>query len=292
MPDMAGPAGPLAIFAGRGDLPRKIAESRIAQGQPYLLIIFPDCFEPWMADHPHEFHPFEKIGALFKSLRRAGIAHVTFAGAMNRPHVRPWRADLKAVALIPRVLNLLRKGDDEMLRGFAALLEGEGFNMVGPMELLGQDLTVRAGAIGSVHPTERHMADARRAAAIIAVLGPLDVGQAAVVAEGICLGVEAIEGTDLLLKRVAELPPERRAVAPPPSGVLFKGPKPGQDMRMDMPTIGPSTVDAAAEAGLSGIVVAAEQTAVTDLAAVRARADHHKIFVFGAKPEELQDRDP
>ena len=289
---MAGPAGPLAIFAGRGDLPRKIAEARVAAELPYLLVIFPDCHEPWMDAHPHEYHPFEKIGALFKSLKGSGVAHVVFAGAMNRPKIRPWRADFKAVSLIPRVLNLLRKGDDEMLRGFAAMLEGEGFTMVGPMEILGQDLTVRAGAVGSISPSENHMVDARRASAIVEVLGPLDVGQAAVVAEGICLGVEAVEGTDLLLKHVAELPPERRAAAPPPSGVLFKGPKPGQDMRMDMPMIGPSTVDGAAAAGLSGIVVAAGQTAVADIPAVRARADHHKIFVYGATPDELRDRDP
>lgn len=289
---MVGPAGPLAIFAGRGDLPRKIAEARVAAELPYLLVIFPDCHEPWMDAHPHEYHPFEKIGALFKSLKGSGVAHVLFAGAMNRPKIRPWRADFKAVSLIPRVLNLLRKGDDEMLRGFAAMLEGEGFTMVGPMEILGQDLTVQAGAMGSISPSENHMVDARRASAIVEVLGPLDVGQAAVVAEGICLGVEAVEGTDLLLKHVAELPPERRAAAPPPSGVLFKGPKPGQDMRMDMPMIGPSTVDGAAAAGLSGIVVAAGQTAVADIPAVRARADHHKIFVYGATPEELRDRDP
>lgn len=287
MADTAGPGGLLAIIAGRGALPRQIAEARAGAGKPYLLIVFPDCYEDWMSGHPHERHLFEKAGAVFRALRAAGATHVVFAGAMNRPKLRPWRADMKALGLLAKATRLLRQGDDGMLRGLASIFEDEGLTMIGPMDVLGQDMTVGAGPVGKSVPAEPDMADARRAAAIVAALGPLDVGQGAVVADGVCLAVEAIEGTDLMLSRVAELPAERRAAAPPPTGVLYKGPKPGQDMRMDLPTIGPATVEGAVKAGLRGIVVAAGRTMIADADAVRSLADRHGIFVYGAREDEL-----
>ena len=278
----------MAVIAGRGALPRRIAEARAAAGRPYLLIVFPGSFEPWMEDHPHQHHGFEKVGALFRALRRAGATHVVFAGAMNRPRLQPWKADLKALKIIARVLVMLRQGDDALLRGLAGIFEAEGLTMIGPMDVLGQALAVAPGPLGTRRPNPQDMADARRAAAIVTALGPLDVGQGAVVAGGICLGVEAIEGTDLMLARVAELPVERRAVAPPPSGILFKGPKPGQDMRMDLPTIGPATVRGAVAAGLNGIVVTAGTTLLTDADEVRRQADAQGLFIYGATAEELR----
>lgn len=241
-----------------------------------------------MAEHPHQRHAFEKVGGLFRALRRADATHIVFAGAMNRPKVRPWRLDLTGAKVAARVLALLRQGDDAMLRGFASVFEAEGFEMIGPMDVLGAELTVPQGAMGAHAPVPRDFADAARASAIVAVLGPLDVGQGAVVANGVCLAVEAVEGTDLMLARVADLPADRRATAPPPSGVLYKGPKPGQDMRMDMPTIGPATIEGVARAGLRGLVVAAGRTLVTDPAGAREIADRERIFVYGALPEELR----
>lgn len=285
--DGLGPPGLLAIIAGRGDLPRRIAERRAAAGLPFLLVVFQNCWEDWMAGHPHQRHEFERLGAMFRALDQAGATHVVFAGAMNRPKVRLWRADLKTVKLAGKALALLRKGDDEMLRGYARMIEAEGLVMIGPAELLGEDMQVQAGPLGRVSPDDRDRADAAKAAQIVQTLGPLDVGQGAVVAHGVCLAVEAIEGTDLMLARLADLPAERRASAPPPSGVLFKGPKPGQDRRMDLPTIGPGTVRGAVAAGLRGIVVAAGETLLMEEAETRRAADEGGIFVVGARPEEL-----
>lgn len=287
MAETPGPAGLLAIIAGRGDLPRKIAERRRDAGLPVILVIFPDCWEDWMQDFPHQTHTFEKIGALFRALRQEGATHVVFAGAMNRPKLQLWRLDLKAATIAAKAMTLLGKGDDEMLRGFAKIIEGEGLTMVGPQELLGDQMKVRPGALGQRKPSDADMADAVRAARVVHTLGPLDVGQGAIVAGGVCLAVEAIEGTDLMLARLADLPEERRASVPPPSGVLFKGPKPGQDQRLDLPTIGPDTVRGAAAAGLNGIIVAAGETLLMDEAATRQAADQAGLFVFGATPEQL-----
>ena len=289
MTDAGGPAGLVAIIAGRGALPREIAEARATAGLPYLLIIFPDCFEDWMGAHPHERHEFERAGALFRALRATGAQYIVFAGAMNRPKLRPWRVDLKALGVFAKALRLLGKGDDAMLRGFAGIFEDEGLQMLSPVDILGGELLVRPGLTAGPSLNSTDKADAARAAAIVAALGPLDVGQGAVVAGGVCLAVEAIEGTDLMLARVADLPNERRASTPPPSGVLFKGPKPGQDQRMDLPAIGPRTVTGAHAAGLNGIVAAAGQTVLMEGAATRAELTRTGLFLYGATPEELSD---
>ena len=287
MAETGGPQGLVAIIAGRGSLPREIVEARVDAGLPYLLIVFQDCFEDWMADHPFEHHEYERPGAVFRALRRAGAGYVVFAGAMNRPKLRLWRADLKAVGLAAKAIRLLGQGDDAMLRGFAGFVEAEGLRMLSPVEIIGGQLLVPAGVLAGGMPTRSDKADAARAAAIVAALGPLDVGQGAVVAGGICLAVEAIEGTDLMLSRVADLPPERRATAPAPAGVLFKGPKPEQDRRMDLPTVGPRTVENAKAAGLNGIVVLAEQTVLMEGDATRDALTRTGLFLYGASMAEL-----
>ena len=287
MAERAGPPTPLAIIAGRGGLPRRIAEHRAEAGLPYLLVVFQDCHEPWMAAHPHQHHEFERVGRLFRALHEAGVTHAVFAGAMSRPRLRYWRADLKALTVLAGAVALLRQGDDAMLRGFAAVFEREGIAVLGPHEVLGGAALVCPGPLGARSPGPRDRRDAALAARIVAAAGALDVGQGAVVAHGLCLAVEAIEGTDLMLARVAGLPAEKRAAAPPPAGVLYKGPKPGQDRRLDLPAIGPDTVAGAARAGLNGIVVAAGGTVLLDGAATRAAADDAGLFVYGATAAEL-----
>ncbi|MEM1343166.1 MAG: UDP-2,3-diacylglucosamine diphosphatase LpxI [Pseudomonadota bacterium] len=276
----------LAILAGRGSLPRRIAEHRRAHALPTLVVAFQALTEPWMADHPLERHRFERPGRLFAALRRAGCTEIVFAGGMERPRLKPWAFDLTAVRLAARALWLLRQGDDAMLRGFAAILEREGFCLRAAHDCL-PGLTVPAAHLGRLRPSEADRQDAARAGAILAALGPHDVGQAAVVARGVCLGIEAIEGTDALLARIATLPPEKRAHAPPPAGVLVKCAKPGQDRRLDLPSIGPDTIAAAAAAGLAGIAVQAEAANIIDRAATIAAADAAGLFLWSAPPEAL-----
>ncbi|MEM7422272.1 MAG: UDP-2,3-diacylglucosamine diphosphatase LpxI [Pseudomonadota bacterium] len=287
MHEHAGPATPLAVVAGRGDLPRQVAERRASAGLPYVLIIFPECHEDWMDSHPSERHRFERLGAVFRSLAAHKASHIVLAGAMNRPRLQFWRIDFKTLIIAFRALPLLRRGDDTMLRGYASMIEAEGFSLISPHEILGKASLVPPGALGKETLDATARSDAARAAAIVDALGPLDVGQGAVVGAGLCLGVEAIEGTDLMLDRIAALPPERRSVAAPPCGVLFKGPKPNQDRRIDLPAIGPRTVAGAARAGLSGIVVAAGATTLLEAEETRRAADKERISIYGAEPQEL-----
>jgi len=268
----------LAILAGRDVLPRLIAERRRTEGLPYLVVSFPGATEPWMADHPHEAHQFEKAGRLFAALRDAGCRHVVFAGAMDRPRLRPWRADSKTVKLVGKVITLMAGGDDGLLSGLAAIFEAEGITVVGVQDCL-DGLVCQEAILGWRQPEETDRTDAARGATVLAALSPLDGGQAAVVAAGVCLGIEAIEGTDALLERVATLPEERRYM---PGGVLVKMTKTGQDRRFDLPSIGPRTVEGAARAGLSGIVIEAGGVNILERSETIRAADAAGLFLWSA----------
>ncbi|MFQ5564990.1 MAG: LpxI family protein [Paracoccaceae bacterium] len=279
----AGPEGKLAIIAGRDALPRLIAERRRDAGLPYLVVSFGGEVAAWIAGHPHQAHRFEKAGRLFAALKDAGCSHVVFAGAMDRPRLKPWRADAKAAALAGKIMALMARGDDGLLSGLAGIFEAEGFTVIGAQDCVG-GLTCGAAILGRHRPGEADRADAARGAAILAALGPLDVGQAVVVAGGVCLGVESVEGTDALLARVAALPEGRRLA---PGGVLVKLAKPGQDRRIDLPSIGPRTVEGAARAGLAGIVVEADGANILERDATVRAADAAGLFLWSAAPEAL-----
>jgi len=215
---------------------------------------------------------FERPGRLFAALRAAGCGTVTFAGGMVRPRLRPLRFDLTMLRLAPRLLAGLRAGDDTTLRLIAGVFEAEGFEVVAPQALL-PELPAVAGVHSRALPSDGDRADAARAAAIVAALGAVDVGQAAVVAQGICLGLESIQGTDALLDFVARTGSGFRPDPAGPRGVLYKAPKPGQDRRLDLPAIGPETLRGAAAAGLAGVVVEAGGVMILDHAATVAAAD-------------------
>jgi UDP-2,3-diacylglucosamine hydrolase len=146
------------------------------------------------------------------------------------------------------------------------------------------DLGLAAGPLGRVTPAAEHAADIAQAMDVARAIGRLDAGQAAVVCRGLVLALEAAEGTDAMLARVAELPEALRGRPGAPLGVLAKAPKPAQETRVDLPTIGPATVHAAARAGLAGIVGEAGGLLVLDREGVIALADELGVFVLGLEP--------
>ena len=219
---------------------------------------------------------FEKIVRLFKGLRAAGVTEIVFAGALGRPALDPKAFDLKLISIAPRVIPALKGGDDALLRTVISIFEGEGFAVKGAHEVA-PGLLAPEGLIAGPKPSKADLADADRAARILEVLAPEDVSQGAVVAGGLCLGIETLQGTDALLRFVTETPERLRRGA---KGVLVKTPKRGQDLRVDMPAIGPQTVKEAARAGLAGLVVAKGATLLLDRAAIAAEAKAAGLFVF------------
>jgi DUF1009 family protein len=273
----------LAIVAGRGALPRLIAEDCARRGRPYRVVVFEGVALDWLDGHPALAAAFERPGRLFAALRAAGCGAVTFAGGIVRPKLRPLRFDLTMWRLAPGLLGAVRAGDDATLRAVAGVFERAGFRVEAPQALL-PDLPAAAGVHSRALPSERDREDAARAAAIVAAIGAADVGQAAVVAQGVCLGIESIQGTDALLEFVARTGAGFRPDPGGAKGVLFKGPKPGQDRRLDLPAIGPDTLRGAAAAGLAGVAVEAGGVMILDHAATVAAADAAGLFLWAREP--------
>jgi len=261
-------------------LPRLIAEDCARRGQPYRVVVFDGMRLDWTGGHPVLRAVFEKPGRLFADLRAAGCGAVTFAGSVTRPALNPLRFDLTMLRLAPRVFEGMRAGDDRALRLAAEVFEAEGLTLIAPQTILA-DLIVPAGVPTRVQPSVADRADAARAAEIVAALGAADVGQGAVVAQGICLGLESIQGTDAMLAFVARTAAGFRPDPDGARGVLYKAPKPGQDRRMDLPAIGAETMRGAAAAGLAGVVVQAGGALLLGRAETIAAADAAGIFLWG-----------
>jgi DUF1009 family protein len=275
--------GKLGIIAGAGSLPREVAESCQAGGRPVYVVRLKGFAEEPMTAFPGADFGIAEFGHIFKALKKEGVASVCFAGAVQRPDFAALKPDLRGLVAMPGIIAAARKGDDAILRQVMGEFHKEGFAVEGAHEAVAH-LALPSGVLGSISPAQEHAEDMLRALAVAREIGRLDIGQGAVVARGLVLAVEAQEGTDAMLRRCAELPEAVRGTVEARVGVFGKAPKPIQERRMDLPTIGVSTVRRAAKAGLAGIVGEAGGVLVVDRAAVIAEADELGIFIYGAPP--------
>lgn len=261
-----------AIIAGQGGLPAALAAA-MAEAP---LVAAMDGFAPESLTVDLTFR-VERLVPFLRALERDGIGQVVFAGAVTRPRLDPALLDEATAGLLPRLMQAMAAGDDATLREVIAVFEEFGFAVVG-VEAIAPALLPGAGVLaGTVTP--RDEADVARAVAIVTALGAVDVGQGAVVAQGLCLGVEALPGTDSLLAQVAGI----GALKPDPArgrGVFYKAAKPGQDRRIDLPTIGPDTLRAAAAAGLGGVTFEAGSVICLDLDEMQRLAGELGLFLW------------
>ena len=271
---------PLGIIAGLGDLPVQVAEAAVERGQGVYVLRLKGFEEPALADFPGEIAGIAELGKAFKAFRNAGCAQVCFAGIVKRPDFQALKPDLKGISLLPKAIAAARDGDDALLRFMIDAFETEGFEVIGADEAAGS-LTVQAGVFAGAAPTESQMEDLKKAASIAAQMGRLDIGQGAIVANGLVLCVEAQEGTDEMLRRCAALPAQIRGSKEAPLGVLVKRPKPQQERRIDLPTIGLNTIERVSEAGIAGIGFEAGGALLLNAAALRARAEQLGLFLYG-----------
>ncbi|TDL86346.1 LpxI family protein [Meridianimarinicoccus aquatilis] len=272
-------SGPVGIMAGSGLLPDYLARTLTAQGRTVVLAEMDGFVSITSQEYLRIPYRVEKLGGLFKALRAEGVVDLVFAGGVARPKLDPAKFDFKTVRLAPRLFKAMQGGDDSTLRVVLDIFEGEGFKVRAAHEMC-PDLLPEWGVLTAAKPGERDIKDAARAAKIVAALSGADVGQGAVVAQGMALAVEAAPGTDAMLAYVADVAGACRPNPNGARGVLFKGPKLGQDRRVDLPVIGPSTVEGAARAGLSGIVIEAGGVMILDRAATVAAADAAGLFIW------------
>jgi UDP-2,3-diacylglucosamine hydrolase len=270
-----------AIIAGQGGLPGHLVAALRASGTPYVVGSL-DSFPPDLPGETPISFRIERLVPFLDHLVGLGVTRVVFAGAIRRPRIEPELFDPQTAALVPRIIGAMQTGDDAVLRSVAAIFEDWDMAVVGAEEIA-PDLVPGPGILCGA-PTDADRRDADRAAEIVQALGPLDIGQGAVVAQGLCLAIETLPGTDAMLGFVAEncggLRPDPKGA----KGVFYKAPKPGQDRRFDLPTLGPETMRAAARAGLAGIVWEAGGAILLDREIAEAEAEAGGLFLWAREP--------
>ena len=274
----------IGLIAGGGRLPEYVHEAAV-EAETLGLVIALDPFVPAQKFAKAERLRLGQFGKLVRRLKKANCTHICFAGIVKRPDFKRLKPDLKTMRHLPGTIRAAGQGDDSLMRHILGLFEQEGFKIVSPQEVCA-DLMLGEGVIGAVPLSNEHRDDALEACKVAAAIGELDIGQAAVVARGVTLAVEAQEGTDDMLIRLLNLPPELRGTPEQRLGVLAKIVKPKQDVRVDLPTLGPRTVQHAAEAGLAGIVAEAGGAFLIERDEMMRLADEAGLFIAGLPPAE------
>ena len=276
-----GISSPIGLIAAGGVMPFAVADSLTARGiNPVFFALRGACDPVRVERFRHHWISIGQLGKAAKLFRAENCRDLVFIGTLVRPALSEVRLDWGTLRVIGRVWAAFRGGDDHLLSGIGRILEQDGFRMVGIKDVA-PDLLMPEGCLTLEAPDEKAAADIARGRELLRALSPFDIGQATVVIDGHVVGVEDIEGTDGLLARVARLRAEGRIRARTARGVLVKAPKSGQDLRFDLPTIGPRTVEGAAAAKLAGIAIVAGNTIVVEPQAVIEAADAAGLFVTG-----------
>jgi DUF1009 family protein len=269
----------IGLIAGGGDLPKHVVQAAKHDGHDVTVIAL-DGFADVSDFMGSQSLGIAEFGKMTKALKKAKATHVCFAGIVKRPDFKKLKPDLKAMFHIGGAVKAAKQGDDALMRYLLELFEKEGFQVIAPQDVC-KSLLLPEGILGAVPLTEQYKEDAKLACEIASKIGALDIGQGAVVCQGVVLAVEAQEGTDAMLRRVAELPAEIRGTPNARKGVLAKMVKPTQETRVDLPTIGPATLEIAAAAGLAGIVAEGGRAFIIDRDEVITLANASGIFIAG-----------
>jgi DUF1009 family protein len=260
-----------------------VAESASGRGVPLHIIAISGEAHDEIERFPHTWVKWGEIGKMFRALDQNGCGDLVIIGGVNRPDFSNVRLDLGAIKTLPFILSLGKGGDDHVLSRVVRFFEEKGYRVHGAGDVA-PELLAGEGVLGDKRPSADDKADIEIALGVVSALGRLDVGQAAVVTRGHVIAVEAAEGTDAMLARCAEL--RARSTRRGPAGVVVKAPKPGQERRVDLPTIGPDTVRQAAAAGLAGIAVIAGQVLMAERDATIAAANEHGLFLVGETSDD------
>lgn len=275
----------VGLICGSGTLPIEAADLIQRSGRPVFLAALKGSAAAEVERFPHVWIRMGEIGKLFRSLEGAGVREVALVGAVQRPALKDLRIDMGGLGSLPELTRLLAGGDDHLLRGVIAFVEGRGFVVRGVHEVA-PELTAPRGLVGRRQPSAADVADIALAVGALRALGPFDVGQGVVAIGRRVVAVEAAEGTDSMLGRVARLSKGGKLRRDGRGGVLVKTPKRSQDLRVDLPAIGLRTLELAAEAQLAGVAVAAGQVLLAGREELAAKADALGLFLAGVPVSE------
>ncbi len=288
------------ILAGGGSLPLEIAVSVRARGASVHIVAFRNEADADFSDFPLTWVYWGQVGAILAAFSKAKCTDLVIVGSVSRPDLGRLRPDFGLFAALPSALRILAAGgDDSVLRGVTKFFEQKGYCVVGPGDVA-PELLIGPGPLGVGKPSAEDDATIAHGLRLLEALSPYDVGQTVVVSEDLSVeAIEGIEGTDAMLSRVAEGRRASQNLLAGGRGFLIKAPKRGQDMRVDLPAIGPDTVKNATEANLKGLALQAGHVLAANKQQLIANADAQGVIVVGVMrdapavraPDEVQGRD-
>lgn len=284
MSEAARPAGaasgePLAILAAGGAVPYQVASSAAAVGRSVFVMALDGEFDPRLTAFPHEVVKWGQVGRVISLIEKHGAREVVLIGSVNsRPDFASIGVDLGTLKLMPRLIKAMIGGDDTVLGNVVKIIEEHGSRVVGAHEVA-PDLVAKPGHVAGPRATGSHLADAMLALDAAQAIGALDIGQASIAVNGRVVALEAAEGTDAMLQRIATLRENGRVRWSGRAGVLAKRSKPQQDLRVDMPAIGPRTVEAVVRSGLAGIAIEPGRVMIAERAETVALAERTSTFI-------------
>lgn len=288
----AQPARRLALVAGNGSLPLQIASALSEARREFKIVAIKGEADERTRQLAAAELGWGEIGRLYSFLNKSGCQDILLIGGVSkRPDFASILGDFGTLKRLPTIIRALAGGDDSLLTKVIRLFEDEGFRVVGIKDVAPQ-LLASAGVLGGVKPSERDWRDLQLALKATEKLGELDIGQAAVAVDGRVVALEGAEGTDAMLERCADLRRNGRIRAKGRVGVLVKTAKPGQDLRVDLPTVGPKTIDLAVAAGLAGIAVEAQGALIAEKDQTLAKANGAGLFLVGIEPLREQVEPP
>ncbi len=272
--------GCLGIIAGQGDLPRDLIKACQYKKIPFYILAYEGQTDPaFVKDFPHDLVGLGQAGKSVKLFRDHKVDHIVMAGYFNRPAWSSLKPDLKGIALMAKLVGK-PMGDDGLFRMIIEFFEGEGFHVISPDDLLGQEAMLPLETLTKAQPDDQALSDIKRGYKAAKALGAQDIGQSVIVQQGLVLGVEALEGSDELIRRTASLKQEG------PGGVFVKVIKPGQETRVDRSVIGPHTVEEAIKAGLRGVAGEAKNVILLNKEETIALADANGLFITGVSYDD------
>ncbi|MEM9634696.1 MAG: UDP-2,3-diacylglucosamine diphosphatase LpxI [Pseudomonadota bacterium] len=282
MPDLAQERR-IALIAGNGSLPCQIADALSKTGRDFRIIAIKGEADERTREQASAELGWGEIGRLYKFLKKNGCHDVLLIGGVSkRPDFTSILGDFGTLKRLPTIIRALAGGDDSLLTKVIRLFEDEGYRVVGIRDVAPQ-LLASSGVLGKVQPKTDDWRDLELALQATQKLGELDIGQAAIAVGGRVVALEGAEGTDAMIERCAELKNVGRIRAKGRAGVLVKAAKPKQDLRVDLPTVGPRTIELAVAAGLAGIAVEAHGALIAEKEETLQRANSSGLFVVGVE---------
>lgn len=275
-----GTGEPLVILAAGGRVPIEVAAAAHAAGRDVLVVGLEGEVDEGIRAFRHEIAKWGQIGRIEALIQAHRARELVLIGTVTRrPDFGQMAVDFGTLRYLPKLIKSMFGGDDTVLATFARHIEERGYRIVGAHEVA-PALVAQPGAVAGEAPRGEVLADAVLALKAARAIGGLDAGQAAVALRGRIAALEAAEGTDAMIARVASLHTDGRLKWSGRAGVVGKCAKPQQDLRLDMPAIGPRTIEAVAAAGLAGIAIEARRVMIVERAATIAAAARTGTFIF------------